>query len=322
MARGYGSTTDLLACCLLSIFLLPFARIKRSFVLLAVLALLLGLAAHGWNIIATAFTESLSAINKTVGGVLFGLAVLVGVAAIEWSRDKKSGVVQKIFEVAGVGVFVGIGVWSLVFMYKVFIGVPFEVYREARTIIEVPASPLLLVPPPPGWDVKYSSFPVSEKTKILHVSMQFMLSRGTKRPTFSFLDSSDSMARNIRWAIVLWNTEVPDEANSIPIFTYPVDWLKPHQESGAIEILGQGTNFNTGTVLIGTAGLDCPNCDPESYILYIKWGESGWYAKTDKRWKGQPVLPADGLTRVGREMYFKNLVGIVPQTNRIAMDVK
>ena len=317
MGREYGKGMDFLLCCLLSAYLIVTTRRIRIFAgaLLASACLALALSALGWNLTARAFLESLSAINQTVGGVLFALAVALVVVAVEWSGQEKSNFPQKILQVVGVSVFAAIGVWFLVFGFKIFVSVPLSINEEAeRAPLLVPKSPGL----PSDWE---KSPRAPEETKNLLVSMRFSISpRSSPSPAFSVINQSDSIARSIRWNIVLWNTELPDQAVTLPIFTYPIEWIKAHEQSGPVTIFGQPpVQLKEGDRLIGSAAVDCPNCVPKSYILYVIWGRSGWYAETGRRWKGKLVMPADGVSRAGREAYFKEAVGIISENRRIPM---
>ncbi len=143
----YGSAMDFMLCCLLSALLFIPARLKRLFASLAALLIFFALASLGWNNIANAVTESLSAINQTVGGVVFGIAVLAGVVAVEWSKGKKSITVQKVLEIVGVGVLVAVALWTVIFVFEAFVTVPNEIRATARKNLAALPEPQRLIPP-------------------------------------------------------------------------------------------------------------------------------------------------------------------------------
>src|ERR1039457_7092362 len=120
MDREYGSIVDFMACCLLGIALLSSKQIKRVLLFSIAMGLLVCFGYLGWSILAAAFMQSLAAISQTIGGVLFCAVVLLAAAAWEWYREKRSGFVQTILQFVGAGVFVAVGVWSLVFLYEAF----------------------------------------------------------------------------------------------------------------------------------------------------------------------------------------------------------
>ena len=311
MASEYGDSRDFAICCLLCASLWkPSKRVFRcGYVFLAIAIIAFALAALGWNLIDRAFSESLSAINQTVGGVFFTSAVVAVMAILRWSGREKSNLV-------GVSVLVAIGVWSLVFLFKAFFGVPVSITRKAQ-LIRSPAPTLPSVPR--TWDLK--SPQSTEAAKTLHISMRFFMSpKSNPGPSFTVVNQSDVIAKNVRWGIALWDTRFADQASTIPILTYPIDWIKPQEQIGTVGLFGQPpAQVNTGDRLVGSAAVDCPDCVPKSYVLFVIWGEGGWYGETGKRWKGKIVLPADGVSKAGREAYFKAIAGIIPPNSRIPL---
>src|ERR1700722_6936567 len=322
MADEYGDTTDFMLASLLSGYLLMSTKRARvcAVVLSASACLVLALATLGWSILSRAFLESLSAINQTVGGVTFGAAVLVVVILWEWKKYAENEWIHRVSQLIGTTVLAALLVWSLFFLFKAFAGVPLSINREARQIsVPLPSLPRL----PSRWDVKSAPPQSPEEPKTLHVTMRFLLSPNSSGPAYSFVNHSDSIARNVAWTIVLWDTELPDEAHTLPILIYPISWIKPDESTPGVGIFGQPPpQLKKGDRLVVTAAVDCPDCVPASYVVSIPWGESGWYANSGKRWKGKLVMPLDGASRAGREGYFKDLIGMISQGDRISMTEK
>jgi hypothetical protein len=151
--------TDFVLSCLLSMYLLIGAKYTRIIIRASVvcLCLFLSLLALGWSVISRAFLESLSAINQTIGGVIFGAVVLSVVGVLERKKYAESEGMQRVVRFLGTAVLAALMVWFVFFLFKASVGVPLEVYREAR---EQP-SPALLpalaadrVELPAGWAAK------------------------------------------------------------------------------------------------------------------------------------------------------------------------
>src|SRR5437867_4452348 len=77
------------------------------------------------------------------------------------------------------------------------------------------------------------------------------------------VNSSGSLARDIKWIVVLWNMDLPDRDDPLPIPVSTFDWIKPHQEGGP-QNLFSGANvaplLKPGDRLFGSASVNCPNC--------------------------------------------------------------
>ncbi len=155
----------------------------------------------------------------------------------------------------------------------------------------------------------------------MDVGIRFFMSGPQKQLSISFVNRSDSLVRDIRWAMVLWNTRL-NQDTSIPIFTYPINWIKAHEEGAHAELFQQNPppQINIGDELIGTAALDCPTCAPITYVVDVIWGDHGWYGESRTQFKGKLVVPQKSMgSSEARAAYFKQVVNLIPQENRIAM---
>ncbi len=139
-------------------------------------------------------------------------------------------------------------------------------------------------------------------------------------PALIIENDSLALARDIKWAVVLWNQDLPDRDDPLPIPVSTFDWLKPHQEGGAQGLFGSALVsplVNNGDRLVGTATVDCPKCDRRrNYIVSITYGEGGWFAEVPTPGL---VLPRD-FTRATREKYFAIIESLAPVENRRNID--
>src|ERR1700733_5676999 len=53
-----------------------------------------------------------------------------------------------------------------------------------------------------------------------------------KSPAFELVNESDAIAKDIKWAVVLWNMDLPDLTDPLPIPATSFDWLRPHDKGG------------------------------------------------------------------------------------------
>ena len=211
-------------------------------------------------------------------------------------------------------------IWLLLFCFHLFYKVPHEIRIAARQNVPPPLGPS--IPPLFAFQKGLQESGEHPKNQQIYIAMRFfMSSRSINRsPAFSIVNESDPIARNIRWGIVLWNTEMPERLTTIPIFTYPIDWVKGHEATGRVTIwTPEPPELKTGDKLIGTSSVDCPDCIRRSYVLCVTWGVSAWYGETGKEWKGKLVMPVDGVSRAGREAYFKQVIALIPSKSRIPM---
>ena len=148
------------------------------------------------------------------------------------------------------------------------------------------------------------------------VALKFVYS---KSPALMIINLSDTVTSNIKWAVELWNLDLPDRNDPLPIPVQTFDWIKGHGTGGP-----QGL-FNTplvspllkdGDRLIGSASVNCPECPRgRTYIVYIVWGEGGWFSEVEN-YGGALMIPKDFSRRM-REAYSKELQAMVPVEKRV-----
>ncbi len=116
-----------------------------------------------------------------------------------------------------------------------------------------------------------------------------------KEPALVIVNQSDAIARNIKWMVELWNMDLPDRNDPLPILTSAFDWIRPHQEGGPQNLFGPpniASLLKPGNRLFGSASVSCPECSRgRTYIVYIEWGQGGWVSEVEDIQTGAPILP-------------------------------
>jgi hypothetical protein len=149
-----------------------------------------------------------------------------------------------------------------------------------------------------------------------NVSLRFV---SPKSPVLIIVNPSNVVAKEIKWAVVLWNLDLPDRYNPLPIPSNSVDWIKPHDEVGPANLFDLPTVFpllNPGNRLFGCAMIDCPGCSRgRTYIVYIVWNEGGWYSEINKNHPGKIIAPPN-LSKEVMGKYFQLLESMAPPSAR------
>lgn len=160
------------------------------------------------------------------------------------------------------------------------------------------------------------SFP-SAKESPTDVALRFVY---PKSPALIITNLSDSVARDIKWSVVLWNIDLPDRNDPLPIPTQTFDWMKGHDEGAPLDLFSSplvSPLLKNGNRLLGSALVDCPTCTRgRSYIVYIVWGQEGWFSEVENKMSGKLLIPINFL-RESRERYFKALEAMVPEKSRL-----
>jgi|GEM_PF-3780255 len=153
--------------------------------------------------------------------------------------------------------------------------------------------------------------------ELADVSLRFVY---PKSPALILVNHSAVIAKNIKWAVALWNMDLPDRNDPLPIPVSTFDWIKPHDEGGPENLFYSpllSPLLKQGNRLFGSVSLDCPGCERgRTYIVYIVWGDSGWYSEIQNDKSGKLVIPPNFL-KPSRIKYFKALEAAVPAQSRI-----
>lgn len=141
-----------------------------------------------------------------------------------------------------------------------------------------------------------------------------------KEPALVITNLSDSVARDIKWTVILWNMDLPDRNDPLPIPVENFDWLRGHKESAPLGLFNRplvAPLLKSGNRLFGCASIDCPGCSRgRTYIVYIVWGQSGWFSKIENEKSGQVFIPKSFL-KDSRERYFGDLEAASPEKSRL-----
>ena len=137
-----------------------------------------------------------------------------------------------------------------------------------------------------------------------------------KSPALILVNQTEAIARNIKWTIVLWNMDLPDRDNPLPIPVSSFDWLRPNGESGPLNLFDSPTVsplLKPGNRLYGSASVSCPECSRgRTYLIYIVWGEGGWFAEAQNEQSGGVIVP-NNFSKEVRTEYFKMVEGVPAQ---------
>jgi hypothetical protein len=141
-----------------------------------------------------------------------------------------------------------------------------------------------------------------------------------KSPALLVINQSEAIARDIKWAVELWNMDLPDRIDPLPIPVSTFDWLKAHDEGGPLNLFDGplvAPLLKPGNRLIGSASVTCPTCARgRTYIVYIVWGESGWFAEVENLTSGRFIIPPNVL-EAPRIKFLNELEMAVPAQSRI-----
>ena len=138
-----------------------------------------------------------------------------------------------------------------------------------------------------------------------------------KDPGLVLVNQSGVVAQDIKWTAEIWNLDdpkiwimhkaPPDAHDNLPIPVGTFDFIKPYSSSG-VQLLFETPliipSLKPGNRLFGTVGVNCPKCiRGHAYIVYIIWGEGGWFWKYPDQDNVDLVLPKS-LTIAGHKSLF------------------
>lgn len=140
-----------------------------------------------------------------------------------------------------------------------------------------------------------------------------------KSPALLLINESEAIARDIKWEVAVWNMDLPDRNDPLPIPATLFDWLRPHDEGGPQNLFDGplvAPLLKPGDRLFGSASVVCPTCARgRTYIVYIVWGENGWFSEVKNEQSGHLIIPRNFM-KASREEYFKLLEAAVSPQSR------
>lgn len=135
-----------------------------------------------------------------------------------------------------------------------------------------------------------------------------------KSPALQLVNQSDAVARDIKYAVILWNLDLPDRLDPLPIPIATFDWIKPHADGGPENLFFTPLVtplLSPGNRLFGSAAVNCPDCGRgHTYVVSVVWGEGGWFAEIPDRKEGDPLVP-NRFTKEEIAAYREELLSLV-----------
>ena len=161
-----------------------------------------------------------------------------------------------------------------------------------------------------GWDMS-KGMPATVDLRFAH----------SKSPVLMIYNNGVSVAREIKWRVFLWNMDLPDRIDPLPIPEQTFNWIKGGGSGGPVNIFNTplvSPLLKSGNRLIGYAWVDCPACARRhNYVIYIVWGESGWIATIEhKKSHGDLIIPKD-ISKDGLEKYLNDIESLIPIDARL-----
>lgn len=142
-------------------------------------------------------------------------------------------------------------------------------------------------------------------------------------PALIVVNKSSVIARDIKWCVVLWNLNLPERKDPLPIPVTIFDWIRPYEESGPQDIFSEPdvmALLKTGNRLLGSATVMSPDCvHGRTYIVSIVWDEGGWFSEVENEKTGKLIIPANFLKET-REAFFRELELISTLHSRIKIN--
>jgi hypothetical protein len=140
-------------------------------------------------------------------------------------------------------------------------------------------------------------------------------------PALVLQNTTDAIARDMLWQLALWNLDLPERTQPLAIPATPYGWLRPRASGGPQDLFSNpqvASLLKPGDRLCGTALVSCPECKrSHTYVVFIKWGESGWYAETNDAADGDLLIPRGTWTAPVIAAYAQGLENSIPVSERI-----
>lgn len=150
-------------------------------------------------------------------------------------------------------------------------------------------------------------------------------------PAVVLMNESDSTVREVKWSLAIWNLDLPERNDPLPIPVATFDWIRKHSESGPQAVFTSpnvSSLLNAGDRLRGSASVSCAECKGgRTFLVSITWGQGGWYSELDgdAEWfralgakPGQLVIPKT-FSRTNRDKAFEIFEHLSPPESRRAI---
>jgi hypothetical protein len=203
-------------------------------------------------------------------------------------------------------------VWGLVAAAFMVVGV-FWRSIESRSVLRWLVTVAILTS---GLTVVFYPWPAQGTGPLPEVSLHFV---EPKLPLLIIGNPSTTVAKEIKWMVVLWNLALPDRPDPLPIPVQTFDFINPGSIGGPQQLFGLpavADLVKPGNELIGAASVTCAGCRRgRSYFVNIIFGQSGWfYELLNQTTDGPPIVS----NIRDREAYF-NMIRATPEKDRVAI---
>jgi hypothetical protein len=125
-------------------------------------------------------------------------------------------------------------------------------------------------------------------------------------PSILLENISGRIAKEIKWAVELWDIDEPrtyinprpqpNAHDPLPIPVSTFDFLRPHTTGGPPSLFNTplaAPYVKAGHRLVGSMSVVCPECARgHTYVVYITLGRGGWYSELNSLRDGQPLIPS------------------------------
>jgi hypothetical protein len=124
------------------------------------------------------------------------------------------------------------------------------------------------------------------------------------QPSLLIENLSDQVVRDVKYSVELWNRDLPDRDDPIPIPVSTFDFINGRQTAGPMSLFHNIQTFvKPGDSLYGTASVVLPGGKAHTYLMHIIFGSGGWYAEVKSFTNGDLVIPHIPISRENREAY-------------------
>ena len=117
-------------------------------------------------------------------------------------------------------------------------------------------------------------------------------------PALELVNVSNKVAKDIKYTVVLWNRDLPDRRDPLPIPIATFDFLRGRGIGGPQNLFGPVSSLiKPGDRLFGSASVSsAEGARGHTFMVYIVWGEGGWFSEIQSVDTGSILAPAHFTT--------------------------
>lgn len=247
-----------------------------------------------------------------------GLSIVgIGIGLVAWlfPAERMSPAVRWVLLSFGV-VLTAVGAWGVLSGKTEALKPPVSITQtgpyNSPNVVTGDNSPVTINP-------EINPAPVEQKVPP-DVTLRFVHLKG---PGLQLKNQSDVVARDIKYSVVLWNLDLPDRLDPLPIPVSSFDWIKPYAVGGPQNVFFTPLVtplLHPGDRLFGSAAVSCPECGRgHTYVVSIVWGQGGWFAEMPEEKEGVALIPSRP-TKETIGNYVKELLSRAPEHSRITIE--